>query len=99
MKEYIDLQSAHITQYTTEQDGKSAWKVRQNITSKDLFEFPGHLSEKDIFTCLEFARKFELIAFNTGIQFQKDVQKEQIQIARQENERLAAALDKLMRKK
>jgi hypothetical protein len=95
MKEYIDLQSAHITQFTTEQDGKSAWKVRQNITSKDLHELPGHLSEKDIFACLEFARKFELIAFNAGIYFQKKQHQEQIRLAAQENERLALIIDKL----
>ena len=95
MKDLIDLQNAHVTQITTEQAGKSAWKVRQNITSKDLAELPAHLNEKDVFTCLDFARRFELIAFNAGIGFQKTQLKNEVQAMAQENIRLAAVIEHL----
>lgn len=66
----IDLQNAHATQYT-DSEGKSVWHVRQNITSNDLYELPGDWSEKQVFKSLHFAREFELIALNAGIQFGK----------------------------
>lgn len=95
MKDLIDLQNAHVTQITNETIGKSAWKVRQNITSKDLHELPANLNEKDVFACLDFARKFELIAFNVGINYQKQMVNNQVQILEQENNRLAIIIEKL----
>ena len=103
----IDLQNAHVTQITNEKVGKSVWKVRKNITSEDLFELPAHLSEPDVFEIMDFAKQFELIALNTGINFQrgesaKVLQKtiqgfeNQIKIAREENSRLANKLGQLI---
>ena len=72
MKDLIHLQHAHTTQYTDGSE-KSNWKVRQNITSEDLAELPAELNEGQVFAILDFARKFELIAFNEGIKFGKKV--------------------------
>lgn len=98
MKEFIDLQSAHVTQITSEKEGKGDWLVRQNMTSKDLYTLPSNLSDKDVFTILEFARKFELIAFNAGIEFGKDGNRKRLKLAINENEKLASVLDKLTNK-
>lgn len=69
-EDLIHLQNAHVTQHSTK-EGKSAWKVQKNKTNEDLYDLPGHFSEKDVFAALHFARDFELIAFNSGIQFMK----------------------------
>ena len=61
----IDLQTASITQSTTEGYIKSEWTVQKNITNEKLFELPKNFNETEIFKIMEFARKFELIAFNT----------------------------------
>lgn len=73
MPAYIDLQEAHVTQLT-ESGTKGPWMVRQNATSKDLHELPFNLSDPQVFAVMDFARKFELIAFNAGIDFQKGKQ-------------------------
>lgn len=105
-KDLIDLQQAHVTQFTTESGAKKGpWLVRQNITSKDLAELPSYLSEADVFTILDFARKYELLAFNIGIDFGKkktvkvyktllDRLELKLKMATEENERLAGILDK-----
>lgn len=100
----IDLQAAHVTQYT-DNNKKGSWLIRQNITSKDLFELPGKFSEKEVFMILDFARKFELLAFNVGIGYAKQLKnqvlmghiellKNKLKLAAEENERLATALEK-----
>lgn len=104
MNNIIDLAAAHVTQYS-DTKGKSKWHVRQNITSKDLFELPGELTEAQVFKIMNFARKFELIAFNAGITFGKQKIKDiydpviaqlraNLELAKQENERLADILQK-----
>ena len=70
----IDLQSAHVTQLTNE-GVKGEWKVRKNITSEDIHTLPAHLSDEQVFGILNFAKKYELIAFNAGIEFQREKQK------------------------
>jgi len=65
----IDLQAAHVTQLTDEDGVKSPWFVRQNETNNDLYSLPGHWKEEDVFTTLDFARKFELEALNVGIRY------------------------------
>lgn len=100
----IHLQNAHVSQFTTGPN-KTNWLVRKNISSENLAELPGYLSEADVFAILDFARKFELIAFNEGIAFGKkktitvyeptirDLQMK-LELATQENERLAEILQK-----
>ena len=102
----IHLQHAHITQYTDEGD-KTAWKVRKNITSEDLAELPGNFTEDEVFKVMEFAREFELVAFQEGIRLGKketkgvlgpfiiNLQKE-LQMIRGENERLSTTLEKFI---
>jgi len=65
----IDLQNAHATQFTDPEGAKSLWFVRQNETNNDLYKLPGHWKEEDVFTTLDFAREFELIALNAGIRY------------------------------
>ena len=106
-EDIIHLQNAHVTQYTNEGTTKTEWKVRRNITSEDLFELPGDLTEEEVFKILAFARKFELIAFNEGIKLGKDKTKKiyeiaiqrlenNIVLAREENIRLATSLEKFI---
>lgn len=105
-KDLIHLQHAHITQYS-DVNGKSQWKVRKNITSEDLAELPSDLTEEEVFKVMEFARDFELIAFNEGIRFGKTEMrnyyesilqrmKENLVAARDENIRLAEKLEKFI---
>ncbi len=106
--ELIDLQSAHITQGTNGIN-KTEWEVKKNITEESLYILPKRFSEKEVFLVMNFAKKYELIAFNAGIKFQKgkqnEVLTEQIKNLKQavsnlaeENERLADVLDKLTSK-
>ena len=106
--EYIKLSSAHITQHT--QDGqKTDWSVEANITNERLFTLPKNVSDINAYAILESARKYELIAWNEGIKFQKSKQNEfltsQIKELKaiqkaliKENEKLADVLDKQIKK-
>lgn len=104
----VHLQHAHVTQYSNSK-GNSMWKVRKNITSEDLYELPSELTEEEVFAILDFAREFELIAFNEGIRFgKKEVRRtyestiatyeRTLKLAREENERLSDKLIKLISK-
>jgi len=73
LPQLIDLQAAHVTQLTNK-GKKSDWRVRKNITGEDLGKFPPSIDDPLMFKILDFARKFELIAFNAGITFQKNKQ-------------------------
>jgi len=65
-KDLIHLQNAHATQHTN--DGlKTTWKVLTNETEKLLYELPAGWDDKTLFEALDFAKKFELIALNVGI--------------------------------
>ena len=70
MEELIDLQSAHVTQLTSS-GVKSDWIVKKNITGDILHIFPPSIPDALMFEILDFAKKYELIAFNAGIKFQK----------------------------
>ena len=102
-KEYIKLENAHITQHT---DGaeKSEWSLEANNTDEKLHQFPNTFTEKQMFNILDFARKYELEAWNSGIKFGRNKAKEiwekkielankQIKYMREENARLAQALE------
>jgi uncharacterized protein YlxW (UPF0749 family) len=82
--EYIDLQSSNFTQ-TTIHGVSGDWRIRKNITGEDLQTFPPSVSDVLMYEILTFAKKFELIAFNAGINFQKD----------KENEVLAARIQEI----
>ncbi len=103
----IDLQAAHMTQYTSNGANKTDWYVRKNITSENLFTLPRKLTDTEAQAVLDNAKKYELIAFNAGIKFQKTKQNEVLlaQIAdlkhalkglADENERLTSILETLL---
>lgn len=105
--ELIDLQSAHMTQHTTDGHTKTDWSVEKNITNEQIFVMPKRLTDKEVFAFMNFAKKYELIAFNKGISFQKDRQNEllvatikELQINNkglaEENIRLASILENLL---
>ena len=107
-KEYIPLQNAFITQ-NSDKKGKTAWMVKQNATMEPLGELPKNLTESQVFDIMAFARKYELEAFNVGIQFGKGKQREidkqiiaelqaKIQAVLHENARLADTLDRVTKK-
>lgn len=101
-KTYIDLQDCHATQITS--DGvDTSWAIK----SKDgntLYELPSEWDEKMVMEAIHFARKFELVAFNAGIDFIKKKKNEEIsnitkqfdgfrKMMKDENERLAFLLE------
>lgn len=80
----VDLQAANITQLV-KAGIKGSWNVRKNITGETLGTFSGNITDVDIRQVLNFAKKFELIAFNEGIKLQK----------RKQNEFLVAQIEEL----
>lgn len=101
--EYILLAHAHVNQ-TTIKGEKTDWSVEANKTNKQLAVLPKSLTDAEVFSILDFARKYELEAFNTGIVFGKEKQlktdedritdlETKLRLAGAENERLAEALD------
>lgn len=106
MKDLIELQHSHVTQVTTNGES-SEWKVRENITSKDLYTLPGTIPDKEMMAIMEFAKVFEQKAFEAGIKLQKQIStnyyedqiknlKYRIQLAADENTRLAEKLEKFI---
>lgn len=107
MKEYIKLQHAHVNQHTKNGE-KGTWKIEENITDKNLGELPARLTHLEVFAILKTMKEFELEAFNVGISFGKEEYKKvfeeiinnlkrKLDLATEENERLAAALDRITR--
>ncbi len=102
----IDLQAANIAQIS--KDGvKGDWRVKKNITGEVLGTFSSKISDVDIRQILNFAKKYEIIAFNEGIKLQKTKQNELLRadISKlkavnnelgAENMRLAAIIEKLI---
>lgn len=104
--EHVDLQSAHVTQLNSG-GSKGEWVVKKNITGDHLYSFAATINDKDMFAVLNFARHFELVAFNSGIKFQKDKNNEYLtaqlsEVKRinlefaDENVRLATLLENLL---
>lgn len=73
--ELIDLQSANATQLS-DSGVKSDWKINKNVTGEVLQTFPSAVTDELMFGILDFAKKYELIAFNEGIKFQKGKENE-----------------------
>ncbi|MDA3941864.1 MAG: hypothetical protein PF693_21555 [Spirochaetia bacterium] len=105
-EDLIHLKNAHATQYTDD-NGKSVWHIRKNLTSENLFDLPGDMKEKDVFSALHLARFAEMEAWNAGIQFGKNEILPVLQIERekvmkviheleQANNRLANKLGELI---
>lgn len=103
----IDLQHANVFQLTTNGIG-GRWRVRRNITGETLFELPAELTDQQVFAVLEFARRFELKAFNVGIAHGKCLAgeihdpaardlKDRLRLATDENVKICDHLDRLTR--
>ena len=106
LPDLIDLQAANITQ-VSKGGVKGDWKVKKNITDELLGTFSGKITDIDIRQVLNFAKKFEIIAFNEGIKLQKTRQNELLRAniteleavntaLGAENIRLAGILEKLI---
>lgn len=89
----IQLASANAFQLT-ESGKKSDWIIRENVTDEELHRFNGRISDEDMFEILRFARKYELIALNVGMQHQKKIQDAKLI---QENTELRAKLEAIIR--
>ena len=70
MKRIVDLATCHVTQLTSEREGRGEWVV-YNDERKEIHRFPSDWDEKKVMEVIHFGRKFELIAMNAGIEFQK----------------------------
>jgi len=102
----LPLATCHATQQS--KDGiKSNWSIQLNETNEDLIEVSRLLNENEMFSLLDFMKKYELEAFNIGINFQKSKQNEVLvnTITEQksiidglakENERITDILDNLI---
>lgn len=99
----VELADSHVTQHTNGHL-KSEWKVYTADNDKPLVQFPSTYTENDVFRIMDFAKKYELKALNAGISFQKDKQngvlkeiidnqKKLIEDLKEDNERLASALE------
>ena len=104
-KSILDLATAHMTQHTNGHI-KSDWSIEKNITDEVIIKFDKTYNEKQMFKILDFAKEYELIAFNKGIKFGKEktitvyeeklkVSQMQINLMSAENDRLSKLLDKL----
>ncbi len=62
----IPLQAAHVNMYPQLND-KTIWEVQENKTNILLHEFRINITENDMFSILDFARKYELAAFDIGM--------------------------------
>jgi hypothetical protein len=71
MTDKIQLANCNAFQLT-ESGKKGDWVIRENITDEELYRFDGRLADEDVFEIMRFARKYELAAFNAGIQLQKE---------------------------
>ena len=107
-KQLLKLQTCHTTQHTNE-GTKSDWSIEENMTNNVIHILPRKLRDKEVLEVVNFAKKYELEAFNIGIKFQKEQQNSfllaqiseltnNIKGLAAENEKLANTLDNLTRK-
>ena len=82
--EYIKLAHANVTQNTIGAK-RTDWVIKANKTHEELGTLPSSLTDKEVFAILHLMRKYELEAFNVGIDFGK---KEYKEVFSKENKRL-----------
>jgi len=101
----LTLAGSHATQLTKGHE-KSEWFVK-NKDGVQISTLPSKINETELFHILDLAKKYELEAFNIGINFgkkktvevyDKKIEKYQmiIEAQRAENERLANILDNMI---
>ena len=104
MEQPLTLSSAYVTWVLNEDDNK--WIVRDQAANK-IGEFPSTWKEKDCMIAIRLGRKYELEAFNTGIEFGKETREKsllpvieqltsQVKALEQMNERLSSKLEQLI---
>ena len=109
MQDMIHLQNSHVTQLT---NGHlvTDWKVYangENVTP--LMTLPATYTETEVFKIMDFAKQYELTAFNEGAKFGKrktmevyqpklDAAEARINEMIKENERLSTALEQVYMK-
>ena len=104
-KSLLILATAHVTQQTNNAV-KTDYSLQANETNEVLFELPKCLTDSQVFSIMDFMKKYELKAFNIGINFQKtknnkllsqtiNEQKNHITGLTNENARLAELLDNI----
>ncbi len=98
------LATAHVTQLKNGSK-RTDWFIRENQTSKDIHALPSRLTEAEVFDILGFARKYELQAFNEGVDLQKAITVQltkeyeaKFQAQVHENIRLADTLERITNK-
>jgi len=90
---------------TSTEETVSDWQLRENKTNKILFTFPKCIQDKDMFRILDFIKRIEVNSCNIGIKYYKNkcntyygkiLQEKDdiIDLLREENNKLAIALNK-----
>jgi len=90
-KVLIPLQAAHINQYTTN-GKKTDWEIQENKTNEILHKLSNKISDENMFAVLDFAKKFELEAFNIGM---KHMSQDLIPKFQEEKEKLFRVIKEL----
>jgi len=104
----LDLSVSHVTQQTSGHI-RTDWSIQLNKTNKEILTLPSTYLDNDIFKIMDFAKKYELIAFNKGIKLGKektvkvykdklDLAEKRIEFMKAENEKLAYALENIYHK-
>ena len=104
----LKLQSCHATQLSSD-DGISSWIVKDS-ENNPIYELPLHWTEKDVMAAIHFARHFEMIAYNKGIESISKYEKNKmttmkttydgmIGFLKEENMKLSNMIEQLMEEK
>ena len=70
-KDLLKLQNANMFQFTKDGIVTSDWLIRETITGDTLHTLPKNIPDAHMFEIIDFARKYELLAWNEGIKFGK----------------------------
>lgn len=92
----IELANCHVTQTTKEGQGKSKWVVKDQ-EGKELALLSQDLNEHQVMEAIHFARKFELKAWNAGIEFGKLIRSgaKKSELTQDERNKLLRIIDEL----
>ena len=92
MSNLIPLQTAYIRQSMDVKD--NAWVVF-DTSDNELYELPNHLSAKVAMGAVHLGRKFELEAFNIGIDFGKSEMRKIFDVEMKHMEAKCQALEEM----
>ena len=83
----IDLQQSCVQQRTHVEKGKLPWQVFNN-SNEEIYELDEKYTEPQIFEIQDYAKTFELKAFNIGINFMKGEKNKEILEIREKYDRV-----------